>query len=336
MTVPKTTLHAAVVRSLVGAVVLAGGQWVIGVQAQQRPTVPSTAQPKLETLQIRPNFYVIFGAGANIGVHVGEDGVILVDTGTAASADAVNDAVKAITRQRVRMIINTSAEADHVGGNEKVALTGIPINPDAFTDEVQATIIAHEKVLTRMSAAGSPFPSGTWPTETFTSRYRSMYLNDDAVQILRQVGAHSDGDSMVHFRRADVIVTGDVLDLRHFPDINPAKGGSIQGELEALNRLLDLAVPNMPLVLKEGRTLVVPGHGQVADYGEIVEYRDMVTVIRDIIQDLIDKGRTLEQLKAANPTAGYRARFGSNSGPWTTDMFVEAIYNGLKTQKGKS
>ena len=99
MTVPKTTLHAAVVRSLVGAVVLAGGQWVIGVQAQQRPAVPSTAQPKLETLQIRPNFYVIFGAGANIGVHVGEDGVILVDTGTAASADAVNKQLRSLAKE---------------------------------------------------------------------------------------------------------------------------------------------------------------------------------------------------------------------------------------------
>ena len=124
----------------------------------------------------------------------------------------------------------SSADADHVGANEKVALTGLPINPDSFTDEVQATVIGHEKVLSRMSAPGSSLPNGTWPTETFTSKYRSMYINDEAVQILRQTGAHTDGDSMVHFRKADVLVTGDVLDLRHFPDINPAKGGSIQGE----------------------------------------------------------------------------------------------------------
>ena len=213
------------------------------------------------------------------------------------------------------------------------------INPDSFSDKEHATVLAHENVLLRMSGPSgneSLFPVGLWPTETYTSRTRSMYLNDDAVQLFRQVGAHSDGDSMVLFRRADVIVTGDILDLRHFPVIDPAKGGSIQGELEALNHLLELTVPAMPLVLKPGRTLLVPGHGRVSDYSELVEYRDMVTVIRDIIQDLIDKGMTLEQVKAANPTQGYRRRYGADSGPWTADMFVEAIYNGLKGHTGKS
>jgi hypothetical protein len=117
--------------------------------------------------------------------------------------------------------------------------------------------------------------------------------------------------------------------------IDPAEGGSIQGELDALNRLLELTVPAMPLVLKEGRTLLVPGHGRISDYGELVEYRDMVTIIRDIIQDMIDKGMTLEQVKGANPTQGYRRRYGADSGPWTTQMFVEAIYNGLRGRTGK-
>jgi glyoxylase-like metal-dependent hydrolase (beta-lactamase superfamily II) len=152
---------------------------------------------------------------------------------------------------------------------------------------------------------------------------------------MRQLGAHSDGDSMVLFRRADVIVTGDILDLRQFPVIDPAKGGSIQGELEALNHLLELTVPAMPLVLKPGRTLLVPAHGRVSDYSELVEYRDMVTVIRDIIQDMIDRGMTLAQVKAANPTQGYRKRYGADSGPWTTDMFVEAVYKSLGAKKAE-
>ncbi len=293
----------------------------------------AAGQSKLETIQVRPNVYVIFGAGANVTVHVGQDGVILVDSGNATSAASVIAAVRAITPQKIRIIINTSADPDHVGANEQVAATGLSIIPDVFAGRAQATIIAHEKVLTRLTEGDAPVADGALPTETFTSRYRSIYINDDAVQILRQTGAHSDGDSMVLFRRADVLVTGDVLDLRRFPDINPARGGSIQGELEALNRLIDLAVPNMPLLLKEGRTFIVPGHGRVSDYAEVVEYRDMVTVIRDIIQDLIDKGHTLEQVKAANPTAGYKARYGTDVGPWTTDMFVEAIYNGLKAHK---
>ena len=272
-------------------------------------------------------------------VHVGEDGVILVDSGAAAMADALLKEVKAITTQPIRMIINTSADADHVGGNDKVGAAGVAINPDSFSDEEHATVLAHENVLVRMSTpkGNDPlFPVATWPNETFTSKFRSMYLNDDAIQVMREIGAHSDGDSMVFFRRADVIATGDILDLRHFPVIDPARGGSIQGELASLNRLLDVTLPAMPLVLKPGRTLLVPGHGRISDYGELVEYRDMVTVIKDVIEDMIGKGMTLEQVKAANPTQGYRRRYGADSGPWTTDMFVEAIYNGLRKPAGKS
>ncbi|MBF8301265.1 MAG: Lactamase protein [Acidobacteria bacterium] len=327
--------HRGTVRWLLAMVVLSGGLGAAQPVVQQGAAGPAP----LETIQIRPNVYVIFGAGSNIAVHVGEDGVILVDAGTAALAAQVIAAVKAITPQPIRLIINTSADADHVGGNDTVGAAGMEINPDAFSDEPHATVLAHENVMLRMSAprgTDTAFPTGAWPTETFTSRSRSMYLNNDAVQLLRQVGAHSDGDVMVHFRRADVIVTGDILDLRHFPVIDAAAGGSIQGELEALNRLLELTVPAMPLVLKPGRTLLVPGHGRISDYAELVEYRDMVTTIKDNIEELIKKGMTLAQVKAANPTAGYRARWGRESGPWTTDMFVEAIYNGLTRPAGKS
>lgn len=300
-------------------------------------TAGSVQAQQLDTLQIRDNVWVIFGAGGNVTVHVGEDGVVLVDSGSEAMAQRTIDAVKAITTEPIRMIINTSADPEHVGGNDKVGATGSPINPDNYTDEERATVLAHENVLQRMSVPKDrnekAAPTAMWPTETFTSKLRSFYVNNDAVQVIRQLGAITDGDVLVHFRRADVIATGDIVDLRRFPVIDPAKGGSIQGELEALNRLLDLTVPPMPLVLKAGRTLVVPGHGRISDYGELVDYRDMVTTIKDIIEDMVKKGMTLEQVKAANPTAGYRKRWGSDTGPWTTDMFVEAIYNGLKNAK---
>jgi len=214
---------------------------------------------------------------------------------------------------------------------------GVGLSPDPFGAGNNATVLSHENTMLRMSLPSEgvePLPAKMWPNDTFTSRFRSMYVNDEAVQVIRQTGAHTDGDVMVLFRRADVVVAGDVLDLRQFPVIDPAKGGSIQGSLEALNRLVtEFVVPAMPLVLKPGRTLVVPGHGYVSDFAEVVEYRDMVTVIRDTIQSLIEKGMTLEQVKAANPTKGYRARYGQDSGPWTTDKFVEAVYNGLKGGK---
>ena len=293
---------------------------------------PYDAVP-FETLQIRPNVYVVFGAGGNVTAHVGEDGIIVVDSGSAAAAGQVLEAVRRLSARPIRYIINTGADADHVGGNDVLARAGRSLMEDTFTDEDRAAIVAHENVLLRLSmpAAGAPpVPSDVWPTETFTSRYRSLYVNDDAVQVIRQLGAHSDGDVVVHFRRADVIVTGDILDLRHFPVIDAARGGSIQGEIDALNRLLDLTVPAMPQTLKPGRTLLVPGHGRIADYAELVEYRDMLTVVRNIVADMVKKGMTLAQVKAANPTAGYRARWGRESGPWTTDMFVEAVYQGVR------
>jgi cyclase len=156
-----------------------------------------------------------------------------------------------------------------------------------------------------------------------------MYVNGDGVQVIHFPAAHSDGDSVVFFRRADVVVTGDILDLRRFPVLDASAGGTVQGELEALNALLELAIPAMPFIYQEGRTYIVPGHGRIADHAELVEYRDMVTTIRDRIQSMIQKGLTLDQIRAANPTQGYRARYGAESGPWTTDMFVEAVYRSL-------
>jgi glyoxylase-like metal-dependent hydrolase (beta-lactamase superfamily II) len=305
-----------------------------GIAPAQTPARPPAAPQGLETIKVRDNVYAIFGAGANITVHVGEDGLILVDSGSTASAEQVVAALKAISDQPVRLIVNTSADMDHVGGNQVVGAAGLEINPDSFNEEPHATVLSHENVLTRLSS-DDKIPTDLWPSETFTSRVRSMYLNNDAVMVYRMTGAHSDGDTVVLFRKADVIATGDIIDLRSFPVIDPARGGSIQGELDALNRLLEMTVPAMPLVLKPGRTLLIPGHGRVSDYAELVEYRDMVTTIKDNIEALVKKGLTLEQVKAANPTAGYRARWGKESGPWTTDMFVEAVYNGLKNP-GKS
>jgi glyoxylase-like metal-dependent hydrolase (beta-lactamase superfamily II) len=326
------TAHSSRVFALLA---LIAGPALLAAPALRAQQHPASTHGGLEIIQIRPTVHVVFGAGANVTVHSGEDGLVLVDSGATDMADALLAVLKTISPKPVRLIVNTSADADHVGGNETVAGSGIGLSPDPFSPGGnQATILAHENVMLRMSGVngtGKPFPTRMWPNDTFTTRFRPMYVNEDGVQVIRQLGAHSDGDSMVLFRRADVIATGDILDLRQFPVIDPALGGGIGGQLEALNRLLiEFVVPNIPQVLKPGRTLVVPGHGYISDYGEVVEYRDMLTIIRDTIQDMKNKGMTLQQVKTANPTKGYRARFGKDTGPWTTDMFVEAVYNGLK------
>ena len=314
-------------------IALLAAAWPQRVQAQQPPAPPAA----VETIQIRPNVYVIFGAGGNVVMHLGEEGAILVDSGSAAMADQVVAEIRKITRDPVRLIINTSADPDHIGGNDRVAREGFNLNPNAFNAGEQAAgVLAHENVLNRISAPTgqqAPFPVAIWPTETYISKIKSMYVNDEGVQVMHFPAAHSDGDSVVFFRRADVVVTGDILDLRRFPVIDLGAGGTVQGELDALNALLDLAIPAMPFIYKEGRTYIVPGHGRIADHAELVEYRDMVTIIRDRIQSMIEKGLTLEQIKAANPTQGYRTRYGADSGPWTTDMFVDAVYRSLSATR---
>ena len=301
--------------------------------------VAAHGQAELEVLQIRPNVYMIAGAGANITLQFGADGAVVVDAGTLAQADAVVAAIKKLTPQPIRYVIDTSVDPDHVGGNEKVARAGRTLfqtnNPlgEGMTNGGAAAILSAEKVLTRMSAPtgkASPFPTASWPTETYDQKRKYMYLNGEGIEVLHQPSAHTDGDSIVFFRRSDVVAAGDVLDLTRFPVIDVARGGSVQGEIDALNRLVDLAIPSVPLVSQDGGTYVIPGHGRLCDQLDVVEYRDMITIIRDRVQDLIKKGMTLDQIKAAAPTAGYNARYGAASGSWTTNMFVEAVYSSLR------
>jgi glyoxylase-like metal-dependent hydrolase (beta-lactamase superfamily II) len=179
----------------------------------------------------------------------------------------------------------------------------------------------------------SLFPFASWPTKTYSGRSYPMYLNGDGIQVLHTPAAHSDGDSIVFFRRADVIVTGDILDITRFPVIDVEKGGSIQGEIDALNRLVEMTVPPFPLAFREDRTYLIPGHGFVCDYSDLVQYRTMVIIIRDRIQDMLDRNLTLPQVKAADPAQGFKGRYGREIGPWTTNMFIDAVYTSLVNDK---
>jgi cyclase len=319
------------IRHILGtlAVLAAVDLAVIGVGARQAPGL------NLEVLQLRPNFYMIAGAGGNVAFQVGTDGVVVVDSGSTASADAVVAAIKKVTPQPIRYVINSSADPDHVGGNATIAKAGqtlftqgggVGIGADFLGGG--ASILSVEQVLTRMSgpAAQPKFPSAAWPTETFDQPRKYMYLNGEGIEIFHQPAAHTDGDAIVFFRRSDVIVAGDVFDTTRFPVIDTAKGGTIQGEIAALQKLVDTAIPSVPIVSREEGTLIVPGHGRICDQLDVVEYRDMVTIIRDRIRDLMKQGLTLEQIKTASPARGYSRRYGADTGAWTTNNFVEAVY----------
>lgn len=294
----------------------------------------------LDVVKVRKNFYMVAGAGGNIGVQVGSDGIVLVNAGTAQATDLVLAELKKLTELPIRYIINTGAEADFVGGNEKLAKAGFTIFTNALgntgfvgamTNGGAAAILAHESVLNRMTKDN--FPAAASPTEAFYSRRKALRMNDEGIEVLHQPRAHSDADSFVLFRGSDVVVTGDVMDTRRFPVIDLANGGSIDGEIEALNKLIELTIAPTPFIYKDVGTYVVPGHGRLSEQPEVVEYRDMVVIVRDNVAHLVAQKKTLEQIKAARPALPYETRYGARNGPWTTDMFVEAIYRSLTAGK---
>jgi glyoxylase-like metal-dependent hydrolase (beta-lactamase superfamily II) len=306
---------------------------VAAVVMQQASPPP----PSLEILEVRPSFFVIAGPGdgvANIGVQVGEDGVVVVDAGSAAGAPAVLAAIKRISPKPIRYVIDTGPDADHVGGNDTIASAGEKLfagglpgggQPNAaVAAERVAPIVAAEGALRHLAKS----PAVIWPTEVFHYSRKAMYLNGEAIEMLHQPAAHTDSDLFAFFRRSDVVMAGDVLDTRQFPVIDVARGGSIQGELAALDRLAEIAVPSTPVVTREAGTIVVPGHGRLCDQYDVVEYRDMVAIIRDRVRDLMKAGKSLGDVKAAQPAKGYVGRYGN------PDRFVEAVYQSLA--KGKS
>jgi glyoxylase-like metal-dependent hydrolase (beta-lactamase superfamily II) len=273
--------------------------------------------------------------GQNVAVQFGADGAVVVDTAAAGDSAALLGALRQLGTGPVRFIINTSASADRVGGNAQVSAAGQGFSQGEsgfgggrFVSVSTAPILAHANVLLNMAGAGG-YASQAMPTLTYSEGAKGFTLNGDSIEVMHIAGAHSDADSIVIFRRADVIVAGDILDMQHFPQIDLAHGGSINGEIAALNELLDLTVPALPLYWHGGGSVVIPARGRLAEQTEIVQYRDMLTIVRDRVQALIGQHRSLAQVRAADPTAGYDGRYGAQEGPWTTDQFVTAVYQSL-------
>ncbi len=289
---------------------------------------------ELAAWHVRDGIYMLVGAGVNTTVQVGDDGVLVVDTKLAAASDSLLAAIRRISDKPIRYVINTHWHPDHVGSNEAVAKAGSTIAggnvSGAITDAGEgAAVIAHENVLVRMSGQESPPPFAAWPTATLFMPQKDLYFNGEPIEILHQPAAHTDGDSLVFFRRSDVISTGDVFTTTGYPVIRPEDGGGIDGVIAALNRIIAITVPEEK---QEGGTLVIPGHGRLCDEADVVEYRDMVTIIRDRIASMVDMGLSLRQVQAAKPTADYDGRYGATSGLWTTEQFVAAAYVSLKNE----
>ena len=333
---------------------------------------------EVHVLPVQGNVYMLVADGTNITVSVGQEGMLVVNTGGAAMSDKVLAAIKQLANSTVtppaanscmgavcpgawgwsspymnavisspaparpiRYIINTSASADHVGGNEKVASAGFFPRAGGFGAAVEnigrsASIVAHENVLNRMTAAvngkASPVPAAAQPTDTFFDEFHKLpaYMNGEAVIVYHAPAANTDGDSFVFFRRSEVIAAGDLFSTVSYPVIDVAKGGSIQGVIDGLNKIIDLAVPEYRA---QGGTWIVPGRGRLSDTADVASYRNMLTIVRDRVKDMAAKGMSLQQVKAARPTMDFDGRYGSTTGPWTTDMFVEAVYRSLADKK---
>jgi len=293
---------------------------------------------EIHTLPAQGSVYMLVGSGGNITVQAGKDGVLIVDTEYAALADKILAAIKKISDEPLRYIINTHYHPDHTNGNERLRKAGATIAGGNVAGDLGAEasagaqIIAHVNVLDRMSAPTgqqASAPQGAWPTDTFIGNEKKLWFNNEGVEIIHIANAHTDGDSIVYFRKSDVISTGDLFVTTTYPIIDVAAGGTINGYIEGLNRIIDLIVP---VYGQEGGTLVIPGHGRLCDLGDVLNYREMVTIIRDRVQDMIKKGMTLEQVKAAKPTFDYDPLYGSSTF-WTTDRFVEAVYKTLTPKK---
>ena len=313
-----------------------GGKQAAPAPPAPRPQNPALAAAEVHTLKVQGNVYMIVGPGGNTAVQIGDSGALVVDTQYEEVSDKIVAEIRKLTSKPIRYVVNTSADPDHTSGNAKISRAGAPViggNLGAVAFENGATIVAHENVLRAMSEAAegkADANADLLPTTTYFQGQKEIFFNEEPVIVMFQPAAHTNGDSMVFFRRSDVIATGDIFNMNSFPVVNLDKGGNIQGVIKALNVVLDITIPKHE---QEGGTYVIPGHGRLTDEHDVLEYRDMVTIIRDRVQSMIKKGMTLEQVKAAKPTFEYDGRYGATTGPWTTDMFVEAVFKSLSPAK---
>ena len=299
------------------------------------PEIHSVKAGEVEVAPVRGRISMIVGGGANITVDAGSDGILMVDAGTAAMSTKILAAVRSISKSPIRYVVDTNERPEHAGGNVPISAAGstIPFRPDedvrvsdGRVGKDRANVISFLSVYARMSDPGAKLPEDAWPDNTYSYTQKKLYFNDEPVVIMH-VPSSTDGDSIVHFRTPDVISVGALIDYTGYPVIDLKAGGNVQSVIDGLNKVIDLTVPNRKA---EAGTLVIPAHGRVLDQPDVVYYQQMVYIVRDRVKDLMDKKMTLDQIKAARPTRDWDTRWGKDTGPWTTNMFVEAVYNSLK------
>jgi cyclase len=311
------------------ALAMAGAVAAGTLTTAQQPRPAGPAATDLRVVPVQGNVSMLAGAGVNVTMQTGKDGVLLVDTPAAALVPQLLAEIRRVSDRPLRYLVNTSLDGEHIGGNAALigpaagrGTGGAPFGTIGFN---RPAIVAHENVLNRLSASQPPTPAAALPTTTYYLASMDFSFNGEPVVILHAPRAHTDGDSIVWFRRSDVLAVGDLMRLDRYPEIDVARGGSVDGLIAALDRIVEIAVPER---LQDGGTRVVIGHGRLCNEADVVEYRDMVAIIRDRVADLVKKGQTLDQVKAARPTRDYDTRYGSG------DALTEAVYRSLTEKRG--